>query len=178
MEQPAAAEYLSPALAVVFAAVLSGCLWLALAPPRGLVTDRLAHGFGAAAAMGLGLGLLVTARLGGDAAVWVLFGPPAIFFAASALADGISQSFHAGVEAAAWIGLIGVPLVFVVWLPESSYRYAIDAQLFFDGDGGYPVGMNLSDAIWILVVTPVLSLPVRGDCRGRWRRTIQAPAGP
>jgi hypothetical protein len=44
--EPAAAQYLPPA-AVYLAAVLAGCLWIALAAPRWLGTSRLAPHLGA-----------------------------------------------------------------------------------------------------------------------------------
>ena len=49
--EPAAAQYLPPAAAVYLAAVLAGCLWVAVAPPRWLGANRLAPHLGAAAAV-------------------------------------------------------------------------------------------------------------------------------
>ena len=49
--EPAAAQHLPPPAAVYLAAVLAGCLWIAVAPPRWLGADRLAPHLGAAAAV-------------------------------------------------------------------------------------------------------------------------------
>jgi hypothetical protein len=49
--EPAAAQYLPPPSAVYLAAVLAGCLWIALGSPRWLGTSRLAPHLGAAAAV-------------------------------------------------------------------------------------------------------------------------------
>jgi hypothetical protein len=54
--EPAAAGYLPPANAVFLAAVLAGCLWVALAAPRWLGRDRLAPHLGVAAAVILVVG--------------------------------------------------------------------------------------------------------------------------
>jgi hypothetical protein len=40
---PSAAQALGPTLAVMLAVALAGCLWLALSPPRGLASSRLAR---------------------------------------------------------------------------------------------------------------------------------------
>jgi len=49
--EPAAAQYLPPPSAGYLAAVLAGCLWIALGSPRWLGTSRLAPHLGAAAAV-------------------------------------------------------------------------------------------------------------------------------
>lgn len=46
LREPAAAAYLPPARAVLLAAVLAGCLWVAVASPRSLGTSRLAPRIG------------------------------------------------------------------------------------------------------------------------------------
>jgi hypothetical protein len=182
VKHPTVAEHLPPTAAVIFAVVLTGCLWLALTPPRGLTTNRLARGLGAGAALALGLGFLVSSRLTintyGGPWIWVAFAPIVIFFAASAVAAAGGRSFRAGVQAAVWTALVGTLLVYAITLPEAMHRYAIDGRTLGDGEMGYPIGVNLPDAIWVLVVIPVLGLPfgVIGAAAGnaRWRRR-QAP---
>jgi hypothetical protein len=188
VEHPTAAEHLPAATAVVFAAVLAGCMGLALWPPRVLTTpvstSRLARGLGAAAALTLGIGCLAASRLTYDALggtlLWVVFAPVLIVFAASALAAALGRSFRAGVQAAVWAALVGALLVFVIAVLESLYRYGIDASLLLDGDGGEPIGVNLGDAISTLIAIPALGLPfgVIGAAAGvKWRRPSKAERG-
>lgn len=177
IKHPTAGEQLAPTTAVVFAAALAGCLWLALIPPRGLTTSRPARGLGVGAALILGLGFLLTSRLTvntyGGPMVWVIFAPVVIFFAASAMAAAVGGSFRAGVQAAVWTALVGALLVFAISLPEAMRRYAIDGRTLGDGEFGYPIGVNLPGAIWDFIVIPILGLPfgVIGAavaCRWRW----------
>jgi hypothetical protein len=63
---PSAAQALGPTHAIMLAVVLAGCLWLALAPPRGLASSRLARRIGLGAALALGAGLLASARVDDD----------------------------------------------------------------------------------------------------------------
>ncbi len=180
VKHPTAAEHLPPIGAVTFAVVLTGCLWLALTPPRGLTTSRLARGLGAGAALALGLGFLVSSRLTINTYagpwIWVIFAPIAIFFAAAAVAAAAGRSFRTGVQAAVWTALVGTLLVYAITLPEAMHRYAIDGRTLGDGEMGYPIGVNLPDAIWVLVLIPVLGLPfgVIGAAAGnaRWRRRL------
>jgi hypothetical protein len=55
--EPSAAQALGPIHAIMLAVVLAGCLWLALAAPRGLASSRLARYAGLVAALALGAGL-------------------------------------------------------------------------------------------------------------------------
>jgi hypothetical protein len=173
VKHPAAAEHFPPVDAVVLAVALAGCLWLALTPPRGLATGHIAHGFGAAAALALGLGFFISSRLTINTEagpfVWVLLAPPVIFFAGSALASALGRSFRAGVQAAVWTALVGTLLIFAISIPEAMHRYEIDGRVLGDGEMGFPVGVNLSDAIWVLFVIPVWGLPfgVIGAAIGR-----------
>ena len=66
--EPAAAQYLPPPAAVYLAAVLAGCLWVAVAPPRWLGANRLAPHLGAAAAVVFAAWFLLSYRLDGDGA--------------------------------------------------------------------------------------------------------------
>jgi hypothetical protein len=173
VKHPAAAAHLPPTHAVLFAVVLAGCLWLALTPPSALTTSPLARGVGAGAALALGLGFFLTARLTintyGGPLVWVIFAPAAIFLASSALAAAVGRSFRAGVQAAVWTALVGTLLIFAISIPEAMHRYAIDGRTLGDGEVGYPIGVNLPDAIWGLVIIPLLGLPfgVIGAAIGR-----------
>ena len=63
--EPAAAEYLPPAAAVYLAAVLAGCLWIAVASPWWLGTSRLAPHLGAAAAVVFAAWFLLSNRTDG-----------------------------------------------------------------------------------------------------------------
>jgi hypothetical protein len=156
--------------------VLAGCLRLALNPPRGLTTSRLGPGLGMGAAAAVGLGFLAASRLTihtyAGPWVWAMFAPAAIFFVASAAAARLGRSFRAGVEAAVWTALVGTLLVFAISMPEAMHRHAIDGRTLGDGESGYPIGVNLPDAIRVLLVIPLLGLPfgVIGAAIGRrWR---------
>jgi hypothetical protein len=94
VRDPVAARYLPPADAVFLAAVLAGCLWIAVAAPRSLGANRLAPHLGVAAAVVLVVGELLLIRasyhpgiepagrelLEGLAALWFWLGPVAVFF--------------------------------------------------------------------------------------------------
>jgi hypothetical protein len=174
VEHPAAGKYLSPTVAVILAVVLAGGLWLALTPPRVLTTSRLARGLGVGAALALGLWFfLISRHTDGGPLVWILLAPEGVFFLASAAAAAAGRSFRTGVQAAVWTALIGPLLVFAIWIPESLYRYGVDAQLLLDGDLA-PIGVNLADAIWALIAIPALGLPfgVIGAAVGAKRRRL------
>jgi hypothetical protein len=123
---------------------------------------RIACGLGVGAALSLGLGYLVTSRLtvntNGGPLVWVMFAPVVIFFAGFAMAAAVSRSFRAGVQAATWTALLGTLLVFAISIPEAMRRYSIDGRTLGDGESGYPIGVNLLDAIFVLAVIPILGL--------------------
>jgi hypothetical protein len=173
IRNPAAAEHLPPSTAVVLAVVLAGGLGLALIPPHGLATSRVARGLGAGGAVTLGLGFFATSRLtvhtNGGPFIWVIFAPPVIFFAASAAAGATGRSFRAGLQTVAWTALAGTLVVYAITVPEALHRYAIDGRTLGDGETGYPIGVNLADAVWGLVVIPILGLPfgVIGAAVGR-----------
>lgn len=174
---PSAAQALGPTHAIMLAVVLAGCLWLALAPPRGLAASRLARRVGLGAALALGAGLLASARMDDDQTGvmgYVIFAPVAIFFLGSAIAATVRRSLRVGVQAAVWTAVQAGLLLFAVWLVEAVRWYRIDGSLLLDGDGG-SIGVNLSDAVfWVLVFIPVWALPfgVLGAALGsaRWRR--------
>jgi hypothetical protein len=161
-EHPTAGEQLSPPAAVILAVVLAGGLWLALTPPRALTSSRLAPALGVTAALTLGIGFLVIARSSihtdSGPMIWLLLAPAGIFFLASTVAAAVGRSFRTGVQTAVWTALIGTLLIFAIWIPESIYRYGIDAGLLLDGDDA-PIGENLADAIFFLIAIPVLGFP-------------------
>jgi hypothetical protein len=65
LRDPATARYLPPARAVFLAAVLAGCLWIAVAVPRSLGGSRLAAHLGVGAAVVLVVGQLLLMRAAG-----------------------------------------------------------------------------------------------------------------
>jgi hypothetical protein len=93
--QGRSARYLPPANAVFLAVVLAGCVWIAVAAPRSLSSNRLAPHLGVAAAVVLVVGQLLLMRAASYepriesqgqqlvdllAALWFWFGPAAVFF--------------------------------------------------------------------------------------------------
>ena len=181
---PDAAKHFPPAVAVTLATALAACLWLVLIPPPGWTSSRLARGASIGAAAALGLGFLVTSRLTIDTLagplIWILFAPPPILFAASALAAAPGRSFRAGVQTAVWTALVGALVVFASWLPEAVYRYGLDARLLMDGEMGYSIEENFDDALWMLIAVPVLGFPfgvigAAAGCRSR-AATPEPPA--
>jgi hypothetical protein len=170
---PAAARYLPPAKAVYLAAVLAGCLWIAVAAPRSLGPNRLAAHLGVAAAVVLVVGQLLLIRashdprmapegqplLEGLAELWFWFGPVAVFFVPAFAAGWVGRSFRAGLQAGIWAGIATLPLTYALWLHEALRLYAIDGGLLWFGDGA-PEGENLDAALfWGLRFIPLLGLP-------------------
>jgi hypothetical protein len=180
---PSAARALGPAHAIILAVVLAGCLWLALAPPRGLASSRLARRVGLVAALALGAGLLASARVDGDQTGvmgYAIFAPVAVFFLGSVIAAAVGRSLRVGVQAAVWTALQAGLLLFAVWLVEAVRWYRIGGSLLLDGEDGHPLGVNLNDAVfWVLVFIPAWALPfgVFGAAIGsaRWRRRRPQP---
>jgi hypothetical protein len=56
-------------------------------------------------------------------------------------------------------------------------RYAIEGRTLGDGELGYPIGVNLRDSIWFLLIIPLLGLPfgVIGAAIGRRLRNAMSP---
>lgn len=152
LRHPMAAAHLTPPWAVYLAIVLTGCLCIAGAPPRPLLTDRFAPLIGVGAALVLVLAV-------DNPITQILVLPVGIFFAAAYVAAAVGRSFRAGVQAAVWTALAGGPLAYALWLPKEAHRYATTGGQLWDGDLA-PVGVILSDALfWCLVVTPLVGLP-------------------
>jgi hypothetical protein len=173
--EPAAAGYLPPAAAVFLAAVLAGCLWIAVAAPRSLGTNRLAPHLGAAAAVvfagwfllairgtesleRLELPFLLEFALVPVYLLVLVFAPVAVLFSPALMAGVVGRSFRSGVQAAVWTVIATAPLTYAVWLPEGLRRHAIDGALL-DGELG-PVGATLANAlVFCLGIFPALGLP-------------------
>jgi hypothetical protein len=174
LRDPAADRYLPPANAVFLAAVLAGCVWIAVAAPRLLTSNRLAPHLGVAAAVVLVVGQLLLMRAASYepriesqgqqlvdllAALWFWFGPAAVFFVPAFAAGSAGRSFRAGLQAGIWAGIAALPLTYALWLHEALRWYAINGGLLWFGDGA-PDGENLSAALfWALRFAPLLGLP-------------------
>jgi len=167
--EPTATQYLPPAAAVYLAAVLAGCLWLALAPPRSLNTNRLAPHLGAAAAVVFAAWFVLSNRLEPTqpplpvvlvlAPVFVLT-PLAVFFLPAFTAATAGRSFRSGLHAAIWTVAATMPLTYALWLPEALHRHAIDGRTL-DGDLVAPAAVNLAEAlVFTLGIFPALGLPL------------------
>ena len=173
LRDPAAAGYLPPDDAVFLAAVLAGCLWIALAAPRWRGSNHLAAHVGVAVAVVYVVGLLLLMRASYDprigpagqqlveglAAPWFFLGPVALFFVSAFAAGWVGRSFRTGVQAGIWAGIASLPLTYALWLFEALRLYEINGGLLWFGDGA-PEGENLSAALfWALRFAPLLGLP-------------------
>jgi hypothetical protein len=192
LRDPAAARYLPPANAVFLAAVLAGCLWIAVAAPRSLSSNRLAPHLGVAAAVVLVVGHLLLMRTASDepriesqgqqlvdllAALWFWFGPAAVFFVPAFAAGSAGRSFRSGLQAGIWAGIAALPLTYALWLHEALRLYAINGGLLWFGDGA-PEGENLSAALfWTLRFAPLLGLPFAVTGAAIGARAARPPAG-
>jgi hypothetical protein len=180
--EPAAAQYLPPAAAVYLAAVLAGCLWVAVASPGWLGANRLAPHLGAAAAVVFAAWFLLTNRLDGTQPPFPLvlllglvfaFAPFAVFFVPAFAAGKAGRSLRSGLPAAVWTVTAAMPLTYALWLPEALRRHAIDGRTL-DGELVAPVGVNLDAAVvFCLGIFPVfgLTLGLVGAVLGA-RRTV------
>ncbi len=169
VQHPMAAVHFPPAAAVFLATFLAGCLWLTLAPPRGLITSRLARQIAVGTTVALGLGVGLASRLGlnhvagFDAGLfgYLVLAPNMAIFAGSAAAAALGQSFRVGVQTAVWTALLASLAVFAIGLPEAIRWYRFEMSLIFAGDG-IPieaVGENLRGFAWGLVLLPFWWLP-------------------
>lgn len=184
-EYPSAARHLPPVTAVLLAAVLAGCLWLALRPPPLLIAGALARRVSVGAAVLLGIGLVVWSRLAigsgaladSGVAMYLMFVPVLVLFAASALAAAAGASFRVGVQTAVWTALLTTPAVFAIGLLEAVQWFRIDARLIFAGDRvPGAAGENIRGFAWGLVLLPYWWLPfgVFGAAVGRVLRRGRA----
>ncbi len=169
-----AASVLGHASAVVLAIVLAGCLWLALTPPRALLTSRLARGLGIGVGLALGAGLLRSSgfpnETGAGVLDFVVFGTLLVFFVGSGLAALLESSFRSGVQTAVWGGTVGVLLMFGLWLVEGVRWYEAGAGLLADAEYAPTMGANLPDAVFFDFFFMLWALPfgVFGSALGAW----------
>jgi hypothetical protein len=167
--EPAAAQYLPPAAAVYLAAVLTGCLGIAVASPRWLGTGRLAPHLGAAAGVGFAAWFLLAYRTDDTEpalpllvllATLLVSAPAAAFFLPAYLAGRADRSYLSGLRATVWTLVAAMPLTFALWLPAGLRRHAIDGRSL-DGEVLAPVGANIPDAmVFCFGIFPVLGLTV------------------
>jgi hypothetical protein len=179
--EPAAAQYLPPAAAVYLAAVLAGCLWVAVAAPRWLGTSRLAPHLGAAAAVVFAAWFWLAIHTDGTEpplplvlllALVLVSAPVAVFFVPAFAAGRAGRSFRSGLQAAVWTVTAMIPLTYALWLPEGLRRHAIDGRLLIDSEVVAPVGANLADALaFCLGIFPVLGLTLAVIGAGLGART-------
>jgi hypothetical protein len=172
---------LPPRTAVILAVLLAGCLWLAVAPPRWLLADRVGRWFGTAMAIILVAGFLLDSRLvqpglqrGSHGMMDYLFTSPLlVLLPGSALAAAVGRSFRSGLWACAWAVVLGAPLLISAWLAEGLHWDQVGRGMVLDGAGPLGVGANLNDAVWWLVILLALwALPplgVLGAAAGSWR---------
>jgi hypothetical protein len=193
LRDPAATRYLPPANAVFLAAVLAGCLCIAVAAPRSLRGNRLAPHLGVAAAVVLAVGQLLLMRAAGHeppvesqrqqlvdlaAALWFWFGPAAVLFVPAVAAGAAGRSFRAGLQAGIWAAIAVLPLTYALWLHEALRLYAINGGLLWFGDGA-PEGENLSAALfWTLRFAPLVGLPFAVIGAAIGRGAVRPPAAP
>jgi hypothetical protein len=168
---------LAPATAVVLAAALAGCLWLALRPPRWLVPDRHGRRFGVAMAIVLVAGFVVASRLGlrgvdgpdGGIGSYLFFFPILVVLTGSMAAAAAGRSFRAGLWACAWAVALAAPPIIAAWLAEALAWYREGRGMLLDADGALGVGVNLGDAVWwtlVLLALWVLPFGVIGAAAG------------
>jgi hypothetical protein len=185
--EPTAAQHLPPSEAVSLAAVLAGCLWVAVAPPRWLGVNRLAPHLGAAAAVVFtGWFLLVFRADGPELTTLVTFllgamlvsTQIAVFFVPAYAAGRAGRSLRTGLQAVVWTVTAVVPLTYALWLPLALRRHAIDGRTL-DGEVAAPVGVNLTDAlVFCLAIIPVFGLTFGavGAALGARRRIANDPS--
>jgi hypothetical protein len=195
LRRPGMGVSLPPLTAVVMAMLLTGCLWLALRPPRWLLPDRHARRFGVGMALAVVAGFVVASRrelrsaeLDVGMMDYLLLALPVVLLAGSAVAAAVGRSFRAGLGACAWAVLLAGPLLIAAWLAEALRWHQLRGQLLLDGEGGPGlganlVGANLGDATWwTLIVLVLWALPIgvlgaaAGSGRARRRRARAAGA--
>jgi hypothetical protein len=195
LRRPGMGVSLPPVTAVVMAVVLTGCLWLALRPPRWLLPDRHARRFGVGMALAVVAGFVLASRqelrsaeLDVGMMDYLLLALPVVLLAGSAVAAAVGRSFRAGLGACAWAVVLAVPLLIAAWLAEALRWNQLRGQLLLDGEGGLGlganlVGANLGDATWwTLIVLVLWALPLgvlgaaAGSARARRRRARAAGA--
>jgi hypothetical protein len=163
-EDPSGGAALRPIHSVLLAIVLSGCLWLALTPPRALMTSRAARGLGVGLGLALGTGFLWSSGFPRDTGAgvmgFVILGTILMFFLGSGLAGLLDRSLRSGVQTAVWGGTIGALLILGIWLVEAVRWHQAGAGFLLDADQPSTIAANLTDAIfWVLIFVPIWALP-------------------
>jgi hypothetical protein len=177
---PAAAEGLPPDRAAVLAAVLAGCLWLAVTPPHRLGSSRLAAHLGAGAAGVFALAALgaVIFELKALSAVLLFFGPPLTFGFVALVAALVGRSFRAGVRAGVWTAITVTPLCLAVGLVGSMREHATTGGWTFAGDSA-TAAFSLGFTFIAFLATPLVGFPfaVFGATVGKHARSTSPAAG-
>jgi hypothetical protein len=201
--EPSAAGYLPPSTAVFLAAVLAGCLWVAIISPRSLAISRLAPYLGAGTALLFVVGMLLLIRIATDPRLNPPLDPgqdtslqdvvglvgigtllswgPVLFFFPAAWAAMAGRSFRAGLQAGAWTIIAYLPLMLALWLHESLHVYAVGGGLLLDGDyyssGAGRLGANFGMVLfWCLGWVPVVGLAFAVIGAAAGARLAQAPS--
>ena len=183
---------LPPVTAVVLAAVLAGCLWLALRPPHWLVPDRRGRRFGIAMAVLLVSGLVIGSRIGvysvagpdGGIGTYLFFATILLVLTGSLAAALAGRSFRAGLWACAWAIVLATPAIIAAWLAEGLAWYREGRGLLLDADSALGAGINLGDAVWwtlvvlALWVVPFGVIGAAAGSAGPRRRRARAQADP
>jgi len=151
---------LPPGRAGFLAAVLAGCLWLAVTPPRWMAGGRLAPYAGTAAGVAFALVLLAlgVARVDGLSAMVLIFGPELTFMAAAFVAAAVTRSFRAGVQAGVWTAITVAPLAYAGGLAGALLEYVTSGRFTFAGDV-VPAGFDFAFALLVLGLIPALGFP-------------------
>jgi len=162
LREPASARIPSLGGGVLLATVLAICLWVAVAPPRWLVTERLPAHLGVAGALAYAGFFLFLVRWPGPADGLYLLGvwlaPVAAFAATGFVAGAVRRSFNSGVRAGVWTTVAVLPIGFAVLLFEGLRRYSIERTVL-GADAGVRVGATLSDAIGTVLLVPLIGFP-------------------
>jgi hypothetical protein len=148
LRYPAATRDPSHVFSVLFAVVLSGYVWLALAPPRVLAASRSARRTGTVAALavfGLGYPLVASQSYDGQL-VYLLAGLFLVIPGLAMAVAAVGGTRRRGVEAAVWMGLISGLSIFVVHLILPLLGFQIDAAL---ADEGYLPSRPPDLGIWL-----------------------------
>ncbi|HEX6685313.1 MAG TPA: hypothetical protein VF062_21155 [Candidatus Limnocylindrales bacterium] len=163
---PTTAERFGPVKATILAAILAGCVWLALRPPRSLMTSRRGRWIGIASGFVLSGYLLLTDFMmpegTGDAGELAALGLLMSFLVIAlvgvqflgALYVAGMESFRSGIQTAVWSAMTGMLLSFSVWMVMMMRKHPPDSPVpnVMAGD--------LSEAgFWTLIWFPVWGLP-------------------
>jgi hypothetical protein len=158
--EPAGARGSLDDLSVVLALLLTGYLWVALTPPRGLVAAPLPRRLGVGAGIALGLDLAAVSMVDYDfdhaAVPYAWSAALVIVLACSVVAGAVRGSSRAGAETALWAGLIGTLAFFAVETLAALHRFRTGDPRFLD-DARVATGASNLDAFVPAAVTEHLS---------------------